>query len=302
MARLDFNDLFETSMRSLPASAQTAQIRVISGFPAYLSSWQAATDRMIRNRKGHIDETAESAPIDDTVDLEDEILRSIIKPAFDWAESRRPYHASVFEALGEENVSVPPFPALWLNVIQHLVEIVENAETATDKVLVIPKSLDAAASGGSYRIAPIGTMDNDETEVKAISTIEKTVAWTSVVAGFDNDVGLVSVADTTRDGVALSSWEAGYTAGLAKDAFSFVTAEHSYGYLCGWLHQACRDQSLNGTDYEIDNMSITPPSLISDIALAVKAIRDFIEGPLASYGGLTIDMFITANDTLLDAV
>jgi hypothetical protein len=110
MSVLDLDTLFNIVNRTYPTSAQIAAVQVILETPQVIDGLDAATERVIAIRKAHLDEVAStvSPPVDDTVDLSDQIRRLIISPYMSWAAESRPYIQRLIVAFSTSQVSVTP--------------------------------------------------------------------------------------------------------------------------------------------------------------------------------------------------
>jgi hypothetical protein len=296
---------------SLPTSAQTAQMRVVSGFPSTWATAQAACRTFISTRKAHIDEVGSGAsvPIDDTVDLTDERRQMILFDLTMFPISHRSYFASLRDALSEQAVDVPAIPAIWQKLVTAIETLFADPTWTYSTNNYVPYwPIRFQTYSDNHRLAPVVGYDRDEIDdpvnyVRGPTGSVDTDSWDTILGGLGTADDLLVFETDNPNGETMfdvySAWTAGYDAdALGGSETQVELASYIIGRLSGMIH----DAEANSTDYTISESNLTPPSLVTDIGRVWKTFRDFIDIDVASYLDETIDVFDDDLDTLLSAI
>jgi hypothetical protein len=303
MSLFDISVLEDIASIAHPTSAQSAQLRVVLSHSSTLAAFQQSIDRAVSIRKAHLDETAASAPIDDTDDLSQSIRKIVCAPIVGWRMSNRPYFISVEEALSEGNVDLPALPGLYANLQTGLDLIAdENSDHGQIPALIGSFLATSGTSWGFITSAVVNAAAGDKT---------------SGTMSYDESIGRVTISNAnssssllairniyeTMDGATLATityMEDGWAAGYAGSSVSLpgasnsIDMQYAVGYVLGALQKIFASYEA-GTLSKLSSTTTPAPSLISDIARQWKAVRDWYDGELSTYVGSQLDF---CGDTL----
>jgi hypothetical protein len=291
--------LKDAFLAPLPTEGQSAQLRVVLGHNAVLAGFHQAVDRCLTLRRAHIDETAQSPPLDDTTagHLSVGIRRLFCVPVLNWYAANRPFFASLKVALSETQATVNSFPDQLSDIVEALNELCDNDTADTGYLLSLIPGY-RPSTGAVYALPVAWPVPSGDPDDIVVSSQGENISWANVVNGFSR-VHYGSL--TTTNSLIVPEIAQGVADAIADEAIGenkSYDGWYEMGYLIGRIHLYQKLIEDGGSKYVLSN-TVTVPSLVADIGLVWSYVRDWIEGDFADYGEYSIDLFDATFDGYL---
>jgi hypothetical protein len=271
--------------------------------------WDAAVTairQFFSQRKGHLDETDVTPPIDDTADLEAEILVYNVESILSFVPKYRSYWVDLRTALSETQITQPALTGYFADLQTALDFLQATIDSKGYLPYLITRHVAAAAPTG---ILPCfmtrdakGSFDISGDEYDpAVGNVDYT--GRSNASSFNNfttefntfsESGAAALADDQNEGFA--DGYAGSAPALPGDSDD-QDVGYATSYLMGVLNKLF-EEYFDGNAGALSGSSVAAAGLIRDIGLRWKIVRDWYESDVAAYSGITgLKMF---NDSALN--